>query len=236
MGEEFKVDSAGRLTLVSLPIGNTEDLTTRSLRTLKEVDYILAEDTRQIIKLAKILETTFPEIKSYRDQTHDRVVAGIISDLAEGKQIALVADRGTPTISDPGYKLVKDVAEAGFSITATPGPTAAMMALSISGLPTDRFSFLGFLPRTAGKQQRLLAEFGALPSTLIMYESPFRVSKLVENIRIALGDDVPVVACSELTKLHEKVLRGSAAQLAPALLALHKQQKLKGEWVVLCRT
>lgn len=229
-------NTAGRLTLVSLPIGNIQDLTPRGLEALQSADYILAEDTRQIVKLVKILETRFHEIKSYRDQNHDRVVDAIVSDLEDGKQLVLVSDRGTPTISDPGYKLVKEVLDAGFTVTATPGPTAAMMALSISGLPTDRFSFLGFLPRSAGKQKKLLAEFGALPSTLIMYESPFRVAKLVANIRDVFGDDASVVACSELTKLHEKTLRGEASQLAEHLATLHKKQKIKGEWVVLCRT
>lgn len=224
-------ETRGQLTLASLPIGNLGDITYRSLEVLRSADYILAEDTRELVRLAKMLDTTLPQIRSYRDQTHERVLPSVLADLAEGQNVVLVSDRGTPTISDPGYKLVRDVQDAGFAVTAAPGVTAAMMALSISGLPTDRFTFLGFLPRSAGKQQKLIQQFAELPATFIVYESPFRVAKLLQNIETALGGDTEVAAISELTKLHEKVLRGPVSEI----LAQLKDKKLKGEWVVLGR-
>jgi len=149
----------GVLYIVSLPLGNLEDITLRALRTLSEVDAILAEDTREIAKFLTLKSLPRKKLISYRDQNHDRVVKEIAERIEQGENLALVSDRGTPTISDPGYKLVRDLTSLGITVVTIPGPVAAMAALSISGLPTDRFVFLGFLPRSRGKQRKILGEF-----------------------------------------------------------------------------
>lgn len=224
-------DDFGILKILSLPIGNTQDITLRALAELGEASYVAAEDTREVGSYFAKMELPKPKWISYRDQNHDRVAPQIIELLQQGEDVILVSDRGTPTISDPGYKLVRDAHEVGIEVVSIPGPSAVIAALSISGLPTDRFSFLGFLPKGNGKQQKLIAEFGALPSTLIMYESPYRVAKLLANIAKALGSDTEVAVVKEITKLHEQVMRGTAADLAVEL----DGKKLKGEFVVLAR-
>jgi 16S rRNA (cytidine1402-2'-O)-methyltransferase len=231
MAKKEQIQSeAGKLILVSLPLGNLQDITFRSLETLKSVDYILAEDTREIIKFAHALETTFPHIKSYRDQIHERIVESVLADLESGKKIALVSDRGTPTISDPGYLLVRDVKAAGYEVTATPGASAVITALSISGLPTDRFTFLGFLPRRPGRQKALLQDFLELDTTLIMYESPFRILSLLKVIN-EVAPEAQVCCARELTKMHEEVINGTAAELSEHF----GKRKVQGEFVVLVR-
>lgn len=221
----------GKLILVSLPIGNTQDITARAVEVLKQTSFVAAEDTREVGSLLAKLSIPKPNWISYRDQNHDRIAPQILQLLAEGQDVVLTSDRGTPTISDPGFKLVRAALDAGFVVTATPGPSAVITALSISGLPTDRFSFLGFLPRTAGKQKQILKQFAALPATFIVYESPFRVIALVENILSSLGD-IELVAVKELTKLHETVFRGTASSVLSQL----RQANTKGEWVVLGRS
>ncbi len=221
----------GKLKLVSLPIGNLQDVTLRALEELKSAQYIAAEDTREVGSFFAKLELPKPSWISYRDQNHDRVSPQIISLLEQGEDIVLVSDRGTPTISDPGYKLVRDAHEAGIEVVSIPGASAVIAALSISGLPTDRFSFLGFLPRGDGKQQKILEQFGELPATFIVYESPYRVGRLLKNIEAALGSDVEVAVIREITKMHEEVVRGKVSDLA----AQYKDKKLKGEFVVLGR-
>lgn len=220
----------GKLYVVASPIGNMQDISRRALTVLQEVDLIAAEDTREIAKFFKILGLRYRELASYRDQTHERALPRLLATLAEGRNIALVSDRGTPAISDPGYKLVRDVAAAGFEVVAVPGVSAVISALSIAGLPTDRFTFLGFLPRTAGKQKKLLQQYAIPETTLVVYESPFRLLKLLNNALEALGDKEAAVAF-ELTKLHERVLRGSLSSLGNQL----KDSQIKGEIVVLIR-
>lgn len=237
---------SGKLLLVSLPLGNLQDVTLRALQTLRSVDYILAEDTREIIKFAQAYRDTpllaadealnpehrFPTIKSYRDQTHSRVEAQIITDLKSGMQIALCSDRGTPTISDPGYLMVRAAIAAGITVEAIPGPSSAIAALTISGLPTDRFTFLGFLPRTPGKQRKLMQGFADLETTLIIFESPFRVVKLLESIQEVFGEEAPVAVCRELTKMHEEVVRGPVSQV---LADFKARKKILGEFVICVR-
>jgi 16S rRNA (cytidine1402-2'-O)-methyltransferase len=220
----------GNLFLVSVPIGNLKDITLRAIETLKQTDVLIAEDTRQAGKLLLLLGIEHKNMLSYRDQNHEQMLPRISEILASGKSAALISDRGTPTISDPGYKLVRDLMQQGFNIIPIPGPVAAIAALTASGLPTDKFSFLGFLPKSSGKQAELLEKFGKLSATFIIYESPFRVIKLLETIRKVLGE-IPVSAIHELTKVNETVVTGKVSEVLEKL----KTQKPKGEWVVLGR-
>lgn len=220
----------GKLYVVASPIGNMQDISARALQVLQDVELIAAEDTREIAKFFKLLGLRYKELISYRDQNHERALPRLLAELADGKDLALVSDRGTPAISDPGYKLVRDVLAAGFEVVAVPGASAVISALSIAGLPTDRFTFLGFLPRTAGKQKKLLQLYAIPETTLVMYESPFRLLKLLQNALEALGDKEAAVAF-ELTKMHERLSKGSLSSLVAEL----KDSKIKGEIVVLIR-
>ncbi len=218
----------GQLFIVSTPIGNLRDITVRALKVLEEVDFILAEDTRQTIKLLDQYQIK-KELVSYRDQNHTRIIDQIVKHLSEGKNIALVSDAGTPLISDPGYKLVRDLKDKGFSIVSIPGPSAVISALTISGLPTDKFIFLGFLPKSDTKRRNIISEYAKLDATLIIYESPFRVHKLLEEITEILSDrDVSLV--KDITKLYEKDYFGKAIDI---LKKIPDRTKMKGEYVVL---
>ncbi len=221
----------GKLYLVSVPIGNLKDITFRAAEIMKQIDIIVAEDTRQAGKLLLLLGIGHKTMLSYRDQNHEMMMPRISEILASGKSVALISDRGTPTISDPGYKLVRDLLQQGISIVPVPGPVAAIAALTASGLPTDKFSFLGFLPKSSGKQAELLESFGKLPATFIIYESPFRVIRLLETIRKVLGE-IQVSAVHELTKVNESVITGNVSAVIEKL----KTQKQKGEWVILGRS
>jgi 16S rRNA (cytidine1402-2'-O)-methyltransferase len=196
----------GTLFIIATPIGNLEDITHRAIRVLNEVDVICSEDTRQTKKLLNRYQIPTSQI-SYRDQNHTRVVGEIIQRLDAGQDVALVSDSGTPLISDPGFKLVEDVLSHDFRIIPIPGPSAITAAISAAGLPTDRFTFLGFLPKKDNARKDLLTKYGSLDSTLIIYESPFRLKKLLEEIKETLGNRF-IGICAELTKVHENISRG----------------------------
>jgi 16S rRNA (cytidine1402-2'-O)-methyltransferase len=215
----------GKLFIVASPIGNLEDISFRALKTLKEVSFILSEDTRETQKILNHFEISKPQI-SYRDQNHQAVIKRILEILNDGLDIALLSDRGTPLISDPGFKLVRDVIEAGVKVESIPGPSSVISALVVSGLPTDRFIFLGFLPKGENQRLEMLKLYGNLESTLILFESPYRIQKLLEEIKKSLGFRDVVVA-KELTKLHEEVYRFNLSDL--------ENQKIdtRGEFVVL---
>jgi 16S rRNA (cytidine1402-2'-O)-methyltransferase len=217
----------GTLYIVSGPVGNLEDITLRALQTLKDVDLILSEDTRETDKLLKHYKIDKPQI-SYRDQNHDRVFPKIWEILQEGRSLALISDSGTPLVSDPGFKLVRELRKRDVTVTAIPGPSAAVTALSISGLPTDRFIFLGFLPKSSGKRSDLLTTYGNLDSTLVIYESPHRVIKLLTEIQQNLGNRVVCVA-KDLTKMYESVTTGRVEDMLQNTGVF----KEKGEYVVL---
>lgn len=220
----------GVLYIVSTPIGNLADITLRAIEILKTADYIVAEDTREAGKLLQLLNLPKKQLISYRDQIHDRSLPGIAKLLENGQNVALVSDRGTPLISDPGFKLVRDLQAQGYKIEAIPGPSAVLAALTISGLPTDRFAFLGFLPRTLGKQKKILSEYAQIPVTLILFESPFRVLKTLGSIKEVFGE-VQVAAINELTKMHEKVIHADVSAVIQDL----ETEKIKGEWVIVIR-
>lgn len=217
----------GKLFIVATPIGNMSDITLRALEILKEVSLVVSEDTRETDKILKKYDIQKAQL-SYRDQNHDFMLPKIIETLEQGNSVALISDSGTPVISDPGYKLVRDLVKKAFEIVSIPGPTALISALVSSGFPTDKFSFLGFLPKSKNDRKKILHKYGEMDATVIIYESPFRISKLLEEINETLGDRTVCLA-SELTKMHEKFIRDKVSKLASEL----KGQKLKGEFVVL---
>jgi len=194
----------GKIFVVATPIGNLADTTFRSIEILKSVDVILSEDTRETEKLLNHYSIQKPQI-SYRDQNHSRIMPKVLDILKSGGSIALVSDSGTPSISDPGFKLIRELVDMGYKPQAVPGPSAVVAALSVSGLPTDKFVFLGFLPKGASQRKSLLLEYGKTDATLVIYESPFRVQKLLEEIHTALGNRRVCVA-KDITKLYEHVI------------------------------
>jgi 16S rRNA (cytidine1402-2'-O)-methyltransferase len=197
------------LYLVSTPIGNLEDMSLRALRLLREVSLIAAEDTRTTGRLLKHYHIETP-LTSFHDYSTPQKIAGLVERLATA-DVALVTDAGTPGLSDPGYELVRAAVAAGVTISPIPGPSAAIAALVSSGLPTDRFLFLGFLPRQPKARREALAAVASLPYTLVLYESPHRVLDLLADVVAVLGDR-PVAIGRELTKLYEEIWRGPASE------------------------
>ncbi len=195
------------LYLVATPIGNLEDMSYRAVRILKEVGLIAAEDTRHSGKLLKHFEITTPMV-SYHDHSDDSKIQQLV-DRMHSEDVALISDAGTPGLSDPGYRLVKAAIEAQIPISPIPGPAAAVAGLVSSGLPTDRFIFLGFLPRQLSKRQAALQEVAHLTCTLVTYESPHRLLDQLKDIDTIMGDR-PVVVCREISKMYEEFWRGSA--------------------------
>ncbi len=215
------------LYVVSGPIGNLGDITFRAVEVLKNVALILSEDTRETDKILKHYSIQTPQI-SYRDQNHDMVIGRILQMLDKGNSVALMSDSGTPLISDPGFKLVRELKSKGYNVVSIPGPSAVISSLSVSGLPTDKFVFLGFLPKGESQRKELIKKYGELEATLVIYESPYRVKKLLSEIFDTLGNR-SVCLAKDLTKLHEDV---KTAKLKD-LLASEQSIKEKGEYVVL---
>jgi 16S rRNA (cytidine1402-2'-O)-methyltransferase len=223
----------GKLYVVATPIGNLEDITYRAVNVLKEVTFILAEDTRESKKLLNRYEID-TQLISYRDQNHDRMIDKIIEKLDFGLSLALVSDCGTPLISDPGYRLIKDLRDRGYIVESIPGPSAIISALSISGLPTDKFTFLGFLPKSDGKRNSLLKEYDNLDTTLVIYESPHRLVKLLENVLETLGDATVGIA-KDLTKMREDFWYGNVSEVLEMLKEKDFENNPHGEFVVMVR-
>ncbi len=217
---------AGTLYLVATPIGNLGDITLRAMETLRQVDYIASEDTRRTGLLLRHFEITKPQIAYYEHK--ERLVAPrIVQLLEEGKSVAVVTSAGTPGISDPGFILLRQAIEAGIEVTAVPGPTAFVTALVLSGLPVHSFTFRGFPPHKSGQRRHFLEADRDSPYTLIYYESPFRVRRLLEEALEVFGDRQAAIA-KELTKIHESVRRGTLSELLATL-----EENPKGEYVVL---
>jgi 16S rRNA (cytidine1402-2'-O)-methyltransferase len=213
----------GILYIVSTPIGNMEDITLRALRILKEVDLIAVEDTRRTGLLLKHFGIQAP-LTSYFEGNELKKREFILSKLKEGKHIALVSDAGTPGISDPGFRLIQLAIESQIPIIPIPGPSAAITALSVSGLPTDAFFFEGFLPRKSKKRRDLLKQLEEVKETLIFYESPHRISETLQDILEILGDR-EIVLTRELTKAYEEIIRGKVSDIRDQI----GEKKLKGE-------
>jgi 16S rRNA (cytidine1402-2'-O)-methyltransferase len=216
------------LYLVATPIGNLEDITLRALRTLKECDVVAAEDTRRTGQLLKHFGISKP-LLSYFQFNEARRSEQLLERLARGERVALVTDAGSPGISDPGERVVKAAIERGFRVEAVPGPTALVAALTASGLPTGEFHFVGFLPHKSGQRLRQLESLRELQGTLVLYESPYRVEKLLTELKTVFAEDRQVVLARELTKKFEEFRRGTPSQLLEHL----KLKPARGEFVVL---
>jgi 16S rRNA (cytidine1402-2'-O)-methyltransferase len=218
----------GVLYVVATPIGNLEDMTYRAVRTLREVDLIAAEDTRHTRKLLTHFGISKP-LTSYYDHNKSLKGAYLLERLRSGESVALVTDAGTPCISDPGFQLVRDAVAEGVRVVPIPGASAAIAALSASGLPTDSFAFEGFLPSRQGKRRDILADLKNETRVLVFYESPTRLMATLADLLETLGERKVVVA-RELTKLHEEFVRGPLAEVIGQLAS---RQRIKGEVVVL---
>ncbi len=199
----------GILYLVATPIGNLEDLSPRAIRVLREAHLIAAEDTRQTQKLLTHFEI-HTRLTSYFEHNKLTKLDSILTALNEG-DVALVSDAGTPAINDPGYELVRAALASGFDVRPVPGPSAPIAALTVSGLPTDSFLYLGFLPRKSSERHQFLSRAADLPYTLIFFETPHRLLDSLDDMLAVLGDR-PIAAARELTKLHEEVFRGKISE------------------------
>jgi 16S rRNA (cytidine1402-2'-O)-methyltransferase len=210
--EQTGLPAAGTLYVVATPIGNLSDLSPRAADTLKTCDLIAAEDTRHTGILLKHFQIGTPQLSLHEHNESSRA-AEIIALLREGKSVALVSDAGTPAISDPGFELVRAVAATGVNVVAIPGPCAAIAALSIGALPTDRFCFEGFLPTRGAARLTRLKSLATEPRTLVIYESPHRVRETLEDCMKVFGETRAATVVREATKLHETTYRGSLREL-----------------------
>lgn len=218
---------AGTLYLCATPIGNLEDMTFRVIRTLKEVDLIAAEDTRNSIKLLNHFEIKTP-MTSYHEYNKIEKGRKLVEKLLEGQNIALITDAGTPGISDPGEKLVKMCCEAGVTVTSLPGAAACITALTISGLATRRFAFEAFLPTDKKERQEVLKELVNDTRTLILYEAPHRLVKTLHELSETLGEERKIAVCRELTKKHETAFRTTLGEA----IDYYEENEPKGECVL----
>lgn len=213
----------GRLIVCPTPIGNMEDVTLRTLTTLREADLIACEDTRRTGKLLERFGVS-GKLVSYNEQNERKRAGELVKRMADGENVALVSDAGMPLVSDPGYVLVQSCIAAGLPVEVLPGPSAVLAALVAAGLPSDHWRFAGFVPRKAGEVDEL---FSTLEETLVAFESPKRLPATLARIA-AIDPERPVAVCRELTKLHEEVARGSAAELAER----YGSGEVKGEIVL----
>jgi len=228
LAEREKSLEPGTLYVVATPIGNLEDLSFRALRVLKQADLIAAEDTRHTRKLCNNYAINTP-LTSYYAHNEETKVDRIVEQLQSAKTVALVSDAGTPAISDPGYLLVTRCRDAGIPVLAIPGPSAVISALSISGLPSERFCFAGFLPAKSSLRRRFLEGLQEETQTVVCYESPRRLVKSLEIMQEVLGGERRVSVARELTKIHEEMISGTI----PELIGHYKEKGVRGEIVIL---
>lgn len=199
--------ATGTLWLVATPIGNLGDLQPRAVEVLRGAALVCCEDTRRTGRLLQHAGVSVERLAVANDHTEAHRIDDVLDVLASGRDVAVVTDAGTPGVSDPGERLVRAALDAGHAVSAVPGPAAAVMALVVSGLPTSRFVFEGFLPRSGRDRTLRLAEVAAEPRTVVLYEAPHRIVRTLADLRAACGDDRPVAVCRELTKLYEEVVR-----------------------------
>jgi 16S rRNA (cytidine1402-2'-O)-methyltransferase len=224
---QFPPLTPGTLYLVATPIGNLEDITLRALRVLKECDVVAAEDTRHSGQLLKHFGIARP-LLSYFQFNEAKRSEEILGRLRRGEKVALVTDAGTPGISDPGERVVRAALAAGLRVESVPGPCALVAGLTCSGLPGDEFHFIGFLPHKSSQRRRRLEELSSVPGTLILYESPYRIIKLLDEL-VDLYPERRVVLARELTKKFEELRSGNPRQLLEEM----QKRSIKGEFVVL---
>jgi len=218
----------GTLYVVATPIGNLEDISYRAVRVLKEADLIACEDTRHTAKLLHHYGIDKPTV-SYHEHNEAARAEELVAKLTAGLNVAQVSDAGMPGISDPGYRVIKLAIERGVPVVPIPGASALVAALAASGLPTDSFQFLGFLPARSGERRTLLESVRDAQQTTVVYEAPHRIAETMKDIVELLGAERPVVLARELTKVHEEFIRGSAAEV----LQRFQQHELKGEMTLL---
>ncbi len=223
----------GTLFIVATPIGNLQDITLRAISTLRSVDYIACEDTRKTGVLLKSLQVEHkPMLISYYEQNEQGRIPNILNLLKNEEDVALVSDSGTPLISDPGYPLVREALKEGINVVSIPGPSAVISALVSSGLPPDKFIFLGFLPKKEGNRVRLLMELREsnknFEATVVIYEAPHRLVKSLTSIHFVLGN-IQITLMRELTKIHEERISDSVENL----IEKYQRQNPKGEFVIL---
>ncbi|AEV88680.1 hypothetical protein ACWT_7669 [Actinoplanes sp. SE50] len=203
------------MVLTGAPLGNIGDASARLREVLATADVIAAEDTRRLARLAKDLGVSVPgRIVSYFEGNDERRTPELIEALAGGATVAVITDGGMPSVSDPGFRLVRAALDAGYPVTAAPGPSAVTTALALSGLPSDRFVFEGFLPRTGANRRSRLRELAAEPRTLVLFEAPHRIAGALADLAATFGADRPGAVCRELTKTYEEIRRGTLAELA----------------------
>jgi len=216
----------GTLYLVATPIGNLEDITARALRTLREVAVVAAEDTRHTRRLLEHFGIAAKLVSLF--EHNERARSGMLVEmLREGESVAIVTDAGSPGIADPGYPVVRAAVAEGFRVESVPGPSAVIAALQVSGLPTDAFAFVGFLPVKPGARRRALEELHERRETIVAFESPHRIERCLADLEAVWGER-PMALVRELTKLHEQVLRGSAREVRAAL----RDDQKRGEMVL----
>ena len=218
---------SGTLYVVATPLGNLEDITFRALRILKESGVIACEDTRRTVKLLNRYEIRTPMVV-FHDYNKARAGVGILRRLREGGSVALVSDAGTPAISDPGYELVRDAIAAGIPVEVIPGPSALVAALVVSGLPTDHFTFEGFLPNRSARRRKALAALSLETRTMIFYESPQRLAAFLADASEEFGDRRACIV-RELTKVHEEIVRGTLPELSAEIA---RRENVLGEVTV----
>ena len=221
---------SGQINIVSTPIGNLKDITLRAIETLKSVDLILAEDTR----IAKKLLNHFSinnTLESFNDKNEDLKNENLIKDLKEGKNIAIISDAGTPLISDPGFKLIRFAREENIKVTPIPGCTALIAGLSASGISSDKFTFLGFLPRTKIKRRKNLRQLVHKQETLIFFESVHRIGSTIEDMKELFGQERKAVLCKEITKIYESFIGNNFMEITDYIK--EHQDKLKGEFTII---
>lgn len=217
----------GTLYVVGTPIGNLEDITCRALRILNEVDFIIGEDTRVTLKLLNHYNIKKPLV-SYHQHSQLKKIDDIVNRLKE-QNGALVSDAGTPGISDPGNQLVEAVIKKGIEVIPIPGPSALTVLLSVAGLPTDKFEFLGFIPHKKGRE-KLFAQISQSEKTIVFYESPHRILKTLESLNKVLSQDRKIIVGRELTKMFEEIIRGKAEEVLKYFK--DNEDKVRGEFVV----
>ena len=219
----------GKLYVVATPIGNLEDITFRAIKILKLVSFILAEDTRESKKLLDRYEINTALI-SYRDQNHERMIKKILEKLDMGLNLALISDAGTPLISDPGFKLVRELQNKQYQVVSIPGASAMTSALSVSGLPTDRFVFLGFLPKSDEKRKKLLYQYFILDNSIVIYESPQRLIRLLDLVLKEFGD-MNVYLAKDISKMREESFFGKISEVKEKLMIREFDKNPHGEFV-----